>query len=79
MVLLCGEELGAVSCTRKIAIRKGGRLVAIGTRNICSTQLENGWEEIFLKGPLAHEMGARKVGFPKKTGGPDPTLWPGGL
>lgn len=63
MVLLWAEELGAVSCTRKISIRKGGRLVAIGTRNICPSQRENRWGEIFLKGPLAHEIGARKVGF----------------
>lgn len=76
MVLLCGEELSAVSFTRKMPIRKGGRLVAIGARNICSSQLENRWGEIFLKGPLAHEIGARKVGFPKKTGGADQTRWP---
>lgn len=33
----------AVSFIRKIPTRRDGRLVAIGTRNICSNQLENRW------------------------------------
>lgn len=72
-MVLCGGELSVASFTRKKPI---GRLVAIETRSICSSQLENRWGEIFLKGPLAHEIGARKVGFPRKTGGADQTLWP---
>lgn len=56
----------AVSFTRKIPIRKGGRLVAIATRNICSSQLENRWGKIFLKGLLAHEISVRELGFSKE-------------
>lgn len=86
--LLCGEEPAgrglqaargvarAVSFTRKIPIRKGGRFVAIGTRNICSGQLGNRWGEIFLKGPSAHEIGAREIGFSKEDLRADWTLRP---
>lgn len=56
----------AVSFTRKIPIRKGGRLVAIATRNICCSQLENRWGKIFLKGLLAHEISVRELGFSKE-------------
>lgn len=78
MVVLCGEkpavsELEAaeqsglcVSFTRKIPIRKGGRLVAIATRNICSSQLESRWGKIFLKGLFAHEISVRELGFSKE-------------
>lgn len=55
-----------VSFTRKLPIGKGGRFVAIGTRNICSSQLENREGKIFLKGPLAYGVGAREVGFSKE-------------
>lgn len=50
---------------RKVPMRKGGRFVAIGTRNICSSQLER--KKIVLKGPLAHGIGAREVVYLKKT------------
>lgn len=56
-----GSGLCCVSFTGKLPIRKGGRLVAIGTRSICSSQLENREGKIFLKGPLAHAVGARKA------------------
>lgn len=44
-------------------IRKGGGVVAIGIRNICSGQLENRWGKNILKGVLGHGIGAREVGF----------------
>lgn len=61
-----GRETCAVSFTRKTPIRKGDRLVAIGTRNICSSHLENRWRKIFVKGPIAHEIDAREKGFSKE-------------
>lgn len=72
-----------MSFTRKIAIRKGGRFVAIGTRNICSSKMSNfsptreqKGKKKFLKGPLAHGIGAREVVYLKKTQGADQTPWP---
>lgn len=51
---LLWEESGyAVPFTRKIPIRKGGRSVAIGTRNICSSPVENRWGENILKGTIS--------------------------
>lgn len=63
-----------MSFARKTPVRKGGRLVTIGTRNICSSHPENRWWKIFLKGPIAHEIGAREIGFSKEglRGGLDP-------
>lgn len=46
----------------------------MGTGNICSSQGENRWWKLFLKGPLARETGAREVGSSKEDlrGGLDP-------
>lgn len=57
----------AVPFTRNIPIRKGGRFVAIEPKNICSSQLENRWEIIILKGTFSSWNWCREVVYLKKT------------